>query len=56
MNGFWLKGIRRCDSGITGYSATEKVFWRPSEMPFSQLILTLSLKEKEDITFDNRNS
>jgi hypothetical protein len=42
MNGSGLKGIRCCDFGITRYSATFKVFWRTSEMPFSPLTPTLS--------------
>ncbi len=53
INGSGQKGIRCCDSGITRYSATWKVFWRPSEMPFSPLTLTLSPKGRGNITFDN---
>jgi hypothetical protein len=53
MNGSGLKDIRCCDSGITRYSAIWKVFWRPSEMPFLPLTLTLSPKGRGKITFDN---
>ena len=53
MNGSGLKGIRCCDSGITRYSVTEKVFWRPSEKSFLPLTLTLSPKGRGEITFDN---